>query len=427
MNTDHDGSPGSAPRPQRFPALAHRDFRALWLGMLVASTTFAFQYYAQMWLIYSLTDSALVLGVLGAVRGLAMLGFGLWGGALADRMDRRVLLMVTETLALGIAFALGMLAIGGAIDLWLAFGLIFVGAAVSSVDAPIRQALIPELVPPEHIPNAVALTTAAQVGSFALTPVLAGFVIDRLGPGGAYLASTIGNVAVLVALLSLHYRGRSTAERREPVWVTIRGGFSYVGHHAEIRWIVAVLFTTSALGMALYNGLIVKWASEILGLEPGPYGLLAAVWGVGTLVVSYGLSYVGEIRHRGRIFLWGSLVFGLSFALFGFSRGLALAGFAYLINGAAWAGASIASAAIVQTRVPNEVRGRVMSLLTINQAIAQLNGIALGGAAVVVGIEVVFPVSTLLCSAAVAVLMVAVPTLRRLLRDDESSEAPAGS
>ncbi|MEE9279533.1 MAG: MFS transporter [Myxococcota bacterium] len=401
----------------RFPALAHRDFRILWLGMLLASTTFAFQYYAQMWLIYSLTGSPLVLGVLGAVRGVAMLTFGLWGGALADRLDRRWLLLATEALALLVAALLGLLAMRGAVDLWLAFGLIFAGAAVSSVDAPIRQALIPELVPHQHIPNAVALTSAAQMGSFALTPVLAGFVIDALGPGGAYLASTLGNVAVLVALLSLDYRGRSTEARRESMLETLRGGLAYARHHPQLPWILAVLFTTSAFGMAIYSGLIVKWAREVLGLEPGAYGLLAAAWGVGTLVVSYGLSYLGEVPQRGRIFLWGSLLFGLSFALFGFARGLLLAGFAYLINGAAWAGASIASVAIVQTQVPNELRGRVMSLVSLNQAVAQLNGIALGAAAFFVGMEVLVPAATLLCSALVGLLMLSVPALRRLGRD----------
>ena len=115
------------PDAGRFPALAHRDFRTLWLGMLFASGTMAFQYYAQMWLIYNLTHSALVLGGLGAVRGLAMLVFGLYGGALADRMDRRALLMLTQTVALAVNVAIGLLAVSGLIELWQAFALIFVG------------------------------------------------------------------------------------------------------------------------------------------------------------------------------------------------------------------------------------------------------------------------------------------------------------
>lgn len=404
----------AAPQSRRLPALAHRDFRTLWLGMLFASGTIAFQYYAQMWLIYSLTGSALLLGILGAIRGLAMLLFGLYGGALADRMDRRLLLLGTESVALVLNALLGLLAISGAIELWQAFALIFLGAATTSVDAPIRHALIPELVPRGDIPNAVALTTAAQMGSFAFTPVLAGFVIDAVGPGGAYLLSTLGNLGVVVALLALRYRGRAASARAEPVLRSIRAGLAYARRDRAIVWILAVSFTTAAFGMSIYQGLIVKWAREVLGLEPGAYGLLAATWGIGTLGASYGLAFMGEIRQKGRIFLYGSIAFGLSFALFGLTRSLAVAGLAYVINGAAWTGASVTATAIVQSVVPNEVRGRVMSLFMINGAVAQLNAVTLGAVADGVGIELLLPGATLLCSGILVVLALSVPTLRRL-------------
>jgi MFS family permease len=408
-----------APAPSetgRFPALAHRDFRTLWLGMLFASCTMAFQYYAQMWLIYSLTKSALVLGILGAVRGLAMLLFGLYGGALADRLDRRALLILTQSVALVGNAAIGLLAIYDLIDLWQAFALIFLGSATGSIDAPVRQALIPELVPPQHIPNAVALTTAAQMGSFAITPLLAGLVIDALGPGGAYLLSTSGNVGVVIALLALRYRGRSTAARRESVLQNIRQGLVYSRGNPVVLWIIAMAFTTSAFGMALYQGLIAKWASEVLGLQPGAYGALASVWGVGTLAVSFTLSYLGQIRHQGKILVFGSIAFGLSFVLFGLARSIPLAALAYLINGAAWTGASISSTAIIQSVVPNEVRGRVMSLFMINMAAAQMNGLVLGAIAERAGLEPLLLGATILCSIVVIALAAAVPTLRRLDR-----------
>ena len=393
--------------------------------MLFASGTMAFQYYAQMWLVYSLTDSAWVLGILGVVRGLATLLFGLYGGALADRMDRRKLLFATQSMAMAVTVALGLLAISDEVALWPVFVLIFIGAATSSLDAPVRQALIPELVPYQHIPNAVALTTAAQMGSFAITPVLAGFVIEALGPGGAYLISAIGNVGILVALVSLHYRGRrSDAASREPLLLTIANGISYARHHGIILWIICLNFVTAAFGGALFTGgLIAKWAGDVLELSPGEYGLLAAVWGVGTLAASYFLSYVGEIRHQGRLLIVGSLIFGLSFALFGFTRSIPLAAFAYLINGAAWTAASIASTAIIQSIVPNEVRGRIMSLFMLNGAVAQMNSLALGGVADAVGMTVMLPAAALLCSLMVAVLALGVPTLRRL--DNHLEEARA--
>jgi predicted MFS family arabinose efflux permease len=248
--------------------------------------------------------------------------------------------------------------------------------------------------------------------------VVAGFVIDALGPGGAYLLSTTGNVGVIVALLALRYRGRSREARREPVLQSVRGGLRFARRNRAILWIIAVTFTTSALGMSLYQGLIAKWAAEVLGLRPGPYGVLASVWGVGTLTVSYSLAFRAEMRHKGKILVWGSVAFGLSFALFAFSRWLPLAGFAYLVNGAAWTGASIAATALVQSAVPDEVRGRVMSLFMINGAAAQLNGISLGALADWVGMEVLVPGTTLLCSALLIGMALTVPTLRHLDRPE---------
>lgn len=405
-----------SPDAKRFPALYHRDFRVLWIGMLFASGTLAFQYYAQMWLIYSITGSGWVLGGLGAVRGLATLVFGLYGGALADRMDRRKLLFVTEIVALLVAAALGLLVISGITSLPLIFLLIFIGAAAGSIDAPIRQALIPELVPPRHIPNAVALTTAAMMGSFAITPILAGLVIDGIGPGGAYLVSTLGNVGILIALIMLRYRGEARAARHEPVLVTIRTGINWIRGQSVLLWIVLVGFITGAFGFALFHGVIAKWAGEVLGMSPGQYGMLAATWGIGTLGASYFMSWKGDIERHGRIFVIASLLFGLSFLAFGLSRSIFFAGLAYIINGAAWTAAGISGTALVQKVVPNEVRGRVMSIFMLSGAVAQINAMLLGLGADIIGVEALLIGTTLLCTVLVLIVILLVPSLRHLDR-----------
>ncbi len=384
--------------------------------MLFSSGTMAFQYYAQMWLLYSLTESVLLLGALGVVRGLSSLLFGLYGGALADRMDRRKLLLATIVVSLSVNAAIGFGAVAGVIQLWQVFALIFIGSATASVGGPIRQALIPELIPPEDIPNAVALTTAARMGAFALAPITAGIVIDAVGPGAAYALSPLGNVISFVALFALRYRGQSTAARREPVGRSIVEGLTYVRRQRVILWIVVATFVSSALGFSLYTSLIVKWAGEVLNMEPGQYGRLATMWGIGTLGASYLLAFLVDIPQRGRIFVFGSIAFAASFAVFGLTRSLPLAGAAYLVNGAAWTSANIASTAIVQSVVHNEVRGRVMSIFMINSAVAQMSGIVLGAIAGVVGMAVLLPGVTILCTAVLVVLWAAVPTLRQLDR-----------
>jgi predicted MFS family arabinose efflux permease len=403
-------------RSPRLRALAHRDFRVLWLGMVFASGTMAFQYYAQIWLIYSLTGSALLLGVLGAARGAGMLLAAMYGGVLADRLDRRTLLMIIEASTLVLSATLAILAITDRIELWQAFVLIFLASGVQSIEIPIRQALIPELVDRDDISNAVALTTAARMGSFAFFPVIAGFIIDAIEPGGAYAVSTIGNIIGIGVLLALRYRGQSREARQESMLRSIRDGLAYARRDPAISSIVAVMLVMGALGFAIYTSLIGKWASEELALTPGQYGVLAAVWGVGTLVAAYALAFAGDFPHKGKAFVAGSVAFGLSLVLFSLTRSLPVAGFAYLVNGVAWTAASISATTIVQLIVPNDVRGRVMSLFALHMALSQMNGATLGAIADSVGLEALMVGTTTVCTAVVAIMVLVLPNLRHLDR-----------
>lgn len=400
----------------RLSALTHRDFRVLWLGMVFASGTLAFQYYAQIWLIYSLTGSAFLLGLLGASRGAGMLLAATYGGALADRVDRRRLLMIIEGTTLTLSGTLAFLAISGEIQLWQAFLIIFMASAVQSVEIPVRHALIPELVDAADIPNAVALTTAAQMGSFAFFPVIAGFVIDAIDPGGAYAVSTTGNVIGIIVLLTLRYRGQPRQTRQEPLLRNVREGIEYVRQDPAIMSIITVMLLMGGLGFAIFTSLIGKWAAEELRLTPGEYGILAAVWGVGTLVAAYALAFARDFPHRGKAFIVGAVAFGLSLVLFSVTRSLPIAGFAYLVNGAAWTTAGISATTMVQALVPNDLRGRVMSLFTLHFAFAQVNGATLGLIADRTGLDALMLGTTSLCTVSIIAAVILVPGLRQLDR-----------
>jgi predicted MFS family arabinose efflux permease len=213
----------------------------------------------------------------------------------------------------------------------------------------------------------------------------------------------------------LHYRGRRLAGGAS-VLRSIGGGFTYVIAHREVFWIIAVTFITGALGMSIFHGIIAKWAAEVLQLAPGQYGQLASLWGIGTLVTAYSLAFVGHVPRKGSLFIWASVAFGASFLLFALTRSIPLAALAYLINGAAWTAANICAAGIVQGLVPNEVRGRVMSLFLMNGAAAQLSGLALGGIADLVGMPALMVGATAACTLSVLVLIALVPTLRHIDR-----------
>ena len=299
----------------RVPALQHRDFRILWLGMFFSSATMMFQFYAQGWFILGLTGSAGLLGFLGVTRGTGMLIFGLWGGALADRMDRRTLLIVTQSAALATYGVLSALIIADRIALWPAFLLIFVAASVESVDAPARQALLPHLVPREHLPNAVALFIAAQVSSYAFLPPLAGIAIEFIGTGGAFASSLLGHAVVVLALLVMRTRANPEA-RRESSLASVAHGIRYAAGSANVLWVLLFGFLVGTLGFPIISTLAPFWMSHELGLGPVGWTFMGWIWGLGTLGSTVYLSTHDVSRSLGRLVLVSAAGFGLTLVVF---------------------------------------------------------------------------------------------------------------
>ena len=395
----------------RVPALQHRDFRILWFGMFFSSATMMFQFYAQGWFIVSITSSAALLGLLGLSRGTGMLIFSLYGGALADRMERRTLLIVTQASALAIYALLSVLIMSGHINLWLAFVLIFLSASVESMDAPARQALIPLLVPREHVPNAVALFIAAQVSAYAFLPPMAGLAIETIGPGGAFALSLIGHVVVVLALLTLRVRVKP-----DPSAVTVLRsvghGISYAAARPRVMWVLTLGLFVGTLGTPIITTLAPYWMKHELGLGAGGWTLMGWVWGLGTLASTVFLSTRDTSRYLGRAIIGSAFGFATTLIVFGLTRSLPLAAVAWCINGTFFSANMIVSTSLLQTIVENEYLGRVMSLRGISGAVNQMAAAPLGALADGVGIGVMVPsVATLL-----ATLIVVPVALNRTVR-----------
>lgn len=396
----------------RFPALRHRDFRVLWIGMWFSSATMLFQFYAQGWFVLSLTDSAALLGVLGVSRGAGMLVFSLFGGALADRVERRRLLLVTQASALFIYALLTILVLLDSISLWQAFVLIFISAAVSSVDAPARQALLPDLVPREDLPNAVSLLSAAQISSFAFLPPLAGVAIEETGSGGAFALSLVGYVAVIVALLLMRHRGGVTPHS-EGLARSVGEGLQYSSRRPDVLWVILLSLFVGCLGMPVITTLAPLWMRNELNLGPVGWTVMGQFWGMGTVISSFTFSFSAHrSRHLGLITVLSGAGFAISLVVFSLTRSIPLAGAAWFVNGIFFTANMISSSALLQVIVAKEYMGRVMSLRTLSGAVNQLSAAPLGALADGIGIARMVPaVSTLL-----AVLILAPAALFRTVR-----------
>ena len=402
--------------------LRHRDFRILWMGMLLSSSTIMFQWFAVGRLIEDyfpriLGDSfpiLVMLGIAGLTRGLGILIFSIVGGALADRHDRRNLAIGTQIAGLTASGLFALLIALDWIQLWQVFVLLFAAAASQTFDLPARQALIPQLVERREITNAVALFTAAMQTSFAFSPLIAGYFLDAVGIAGTYAVSMVGHGVLLLALLFIRPRGLEAVPAHEGMLVQIRNGIRYARGNEAVFAILVISFTLSASAMSVIINLSPYWILRVLDASPTTWGLLAAIWGTGAVITSYTLSGMGSFGNKGKMFLGSALVFSALFVVWGLTRSPVWFSVTQFFMAVCMSANFVSAGAIIQTLVPDEIRGRVLSLFGLNQAIALTTGIVVGSLAELAGATTVVPVIAVGLVGVLACCAVALPRLRNV-------------
>lgn len=359
----------SSPRPQRirtFHALQCRDFRYILAGLAVSATGTWTQIVAQSLLVLDLTrGSALALGTVSTVQAISFLLFAPVGGAVADRISKRKLLLTTQTIMMGLAILLGALTATGAIRFWMIPLVAFVNGSALSFDQPARNALVAAVVSSENLMNAIALQSAVFNGAALLGPALAGFALSRIGYAGSFFVNGASYLAVIGALLLIHDSNASRAGRPAGKLLdSIRAALLYVRRDAVLPGVVTVY------GALLFFGpstalMLPLFATRILHVSPSGLGLLFSAAGGGTVLSALFVASLGDFRHKGRLLLISAAVWVAALALFGLSGSFGVAVLALMILGAAQNGVAAASITLLQTRVPPEMRGRAMSLNTL--------------------------------------------------------------
>jgi MFS family permease len=430
MSTDETTVAVPAVRRSPVRALRHRDYSLMWLGMLLGSALVPMQFVTQVLFLseHSGERSRLVLsGLLGAARGAAMLMFSLFGGALADRFDRRRLLMVSQSLGLltGAAIAVVMLTTPGGqtLTLSLFIALIFVGAGLNSIDSPTRLSMVPELVGREDLPNAIALDAVAFQIGFPLGLPLTGVLIDQIGFGWTYVMTLGAYASLIITVALMKYRPpRRTGHLRSSLFADIRFGVSYARSRPAVLWIIALSFAVSGLGLPVVANLGPVWTSRVLGLSPTGVGLLAMTWGVGSMVASLVMTNVGHFKAKGYLVAFASAGFAACVVLFGYSRIIPLSAVINLGLGSMLTVASVASTSLVQRMVHNDVQGRVMSLFMMSAGVSQLLTLPIGGLAQWATFELTMPLMGWLSLATVAAIVLTRPALRNAGREPAATD-----
>ena len=394
--------------------LRNRDYRLLFFGFLTVQGGLTFQIVTPIFWVQEHADDdirVLLVGVLSAVRGVAMVLFGLYGGALADRIDRRRLLIYSQSLAVLVGFsilALVALAGGGAGVMAALFVLVFFAAGLWAVDGPTRQAMVPDIVGAEDAPRGVALAASGTWVVTSVTIVAVGFVIDGLGFSGAFAIVAAMQVVALATLLPMHYQRQDLPSAPSASGLAeFRAGVRYTWRHPVLRWLIGVSVLMTAIAMPAINGLGPTWVTTVVGASFSDFGLIASVWGIGALCASLILTRYGRIEAMGLVFAGSALLFAAGFLTFGIHDSAIFVVVGNAGVGSGLIATQIAGVGLIARIAPAELRARVTSLLLLHRALAQLLALPLAAIAQGIGLTTLFPILGVLCVATVVVLILA--------------------
>lgn len=344
------------------PALRHRRYRLLWIGLMISIAGSQMQVWALFWHIRTLTDQPIALGAVGLARILPVIVFSLVGGALADVANRRQVLLITQTIQALLAAMLAYLTFGGHINLWHIYALTAGQAVAIAFDLPARQALVPNLVPNRDLPNAFSLNSIAlQTGSI-VGPALSGLVIAYLGQAYTYLFNAISFLAVVLALLMMGRVEQQAAPGQRPQvsLPAIKEGVRFIFAHPIILSTMLLDFFATFFSSA--NTLMPIFTRDVLGVGVLEYGWLSAGQSIGAMAAALLISQLDEIRRQGPIFLGSVVMFGLATVAFGLARSFALAMLALIFIGASDSVSAIIRNTIRQLQTPDHIRGRMTSV-----------------------------------------------------------------
>jgi MFS family permease len=360
----------------RFVAFSHRDFRLLWAGNTFSGIGSAMQVTAISWHVFELLRGqetivslfgrditlgieALGLGGLGLARILPIIVFALFGGMLADTIDRRRLMIMAETGSMFVAGTLAVLTFSGNESIVWLYVLTATGSATRAFVNPAQQSLVPNLVPRHHLTNAISLNVLSTYGANVVGPALAGLLVSKFGLGVVYSLDTASFAAVLVGLILIRFRGQLPAT----------GGLGWTGMKEGLRFTFGnrIIWSTMLLDFiatffSSARTLLPIVAEDVLKVGVQGYGYLVAAQPVGAVLAGTYLSLRQDVKRQGVLLLLSVAIFGLATALFGLSTLFALSFFLFAVTGAADTLSAVIRGTIRQLTTPDELRGRMTGI-----------------------------------------------------------------
>jgi len=383
--------------------------------MLVSLIGTWIQSVAQSWLIFELTRSAFLLGFVGFLNSIPLFLFSLFGGVLADRLNKRNILIVTQISFMALAFALALLTQFKLITPAQIMALAVLNGVVMAFDAPSRQSMVVELVGKAHLPNAIALNSVAFNSSRIIGPAIAAVLVSAIGMSGCFYINGVSFLAVIIALFAINIKPKGARPGKAvSAMKDLKDGLIFVKNNPTILVLIAIVGIVSLFGVS-YVVLMPIFANDVLRVGVRGLGVLMSCAGFGALIGALILARLGDYKHKGWLLFGSSFIFSAALIIFALSR-------MYIVSLAALVfvgGASVIAVSLInmilQTDVPDEYRGRVMSVFMLTFAgMLPFGNLIAGSLAQSFGVSAAIMAGGISCTVFFCIINIVFPGIRKL-------------
>ena len=391
-----------------FAALKHRNFRLFFIGQLISLMGTWMQNTAQSWLVYDLTRSKLLLGIVAAVGSAPMLLFSIWGGSVADRHPKRTVILFTQCGMMALAFTLAALVASGQVRAWHILLLAALGGVATAFDMPARQAFMVEMTSRDDLMNAVSLNSSIVNGARVVGPAVAGFLMAQAGIAMCFLLNGLSFLAVIAGLLLMRLPPFVAPAKPTSTWRHVLDGFGYVATHRRVR-ILLLLFAVVGIFGWSYSVLMPAFAAEVLHVGQRQYGALLSANGLGALCGALTVATFGQHIRR-RLLVFGGLgLFSVMLLLLAVTRYYYVALACMAIGGWGMLLYFSTTNTLIQTSVVDNMRGRVMGIWAlVFGGMMPLGGLEAGALSHWFGVPITIAVGALVCGLAALLTWLAV-------------------
>lgn len=395
-------------------SLRYRNFRLLFIGTVFSHTGDFMQAMAQAWLVWTMTNSPFLLGLLGFCQAVPRLLLGAIGGALVDRLDRRRLLLLTQNLAMIQAFVFWALVYFDLIRFWHIVLLVLFIGTVNTLNQTARQSLINTLVPRAELMNAIALNSSIVNLSKVIGPSLGGVLISVIGVAGCLLVNAASFLAIILSLVMMDLPLWQREEKEENFWQEVIEGYNYIKTNHQVFSVLSLAYIVALIGSP-YTRFLPVFATDIFHAGPTGFGLLLAAPGVGAVGSGLWLASMGNIRRRRNFVFLSVLAFSLFLMLFSFSRSMLLSLLCLVMVGASHIAFRAVANTTIQMETPPHLLGRILSLFFMDKGLWSFGTLFIGSVASLLGTPRATALSGLICGLS-ATLLYQRARLRRKIR-----------